>query len=486
MFDIWLDPRFWIVVAVDLILAGAVVFLLRTVRRFRRQRNALLREKDVIFNFIYDVGELFVDSETVDSTALLKRVLSYALRTTRGGAGAAYLVDPDDETLHAVAVSGVFPPLTGEVDAGLAGAFSKVRYIERLVRTQTIKTGVGLVGEVHSRNQAILIERAEGDPRIPTFNLDILTIHSILLVPMRFQRRVIGVIAVINPIDGGAFNRSDLDLLQALADHASVSIHYVKVGAALDEKTKMDADLSVAKQIQNTLLPKDIPQLPNVDLSAFSVAARHVGGDYYDFVRVDDEHLGIAIADVSGKSIAGAIFMSICRSVLRVQAPGQRSPGAVLRAMNRILSQDLANDMFISILYMVLNTRTHELALARGGHPQPLLWRAGANSDPAPIGGRGMAMGLTEPESFEQILGETRVQLAPGDLLVAYTDGLVEAKNSRDEEWGVPNLSVTVSAAAQAGESARAVALDIQEKVLQFVGQMSQYDDMTLVVIRIP
>ena len=123
-----------------------IVVLLVRIQKLTRQRDILLQEKDVVLNFVYDIGEVFVETDSVDVGALLKRVVYYAQRTTGASSGVLYLLEPDDETLRAQAVGGVFPPLSGHVDQGIETAFSKIRYVERLVRRETIKVGEGLVG----------------------------------------------------------------------------------------------------------------------------------------------------------------------------------------------------------------------------------------------------------------------------------------------------------------------------------------------------
>ena len=462
--------------------SAVIAILVARNRRLTRQRDILLQEKDVVLNFVYDIGEVFVETDSVDIGALLKRVVYYAQRTTGASSGVLYLLEPDDETLRAQAVGGVFPPLSGRVDRGIETAFSKIRYVERLVRRETIKVGEGLVGEVMGRGLPTLIEHADGDPRVPSYPQDFLAIHTLLLVPMRFHHKVIGVLGVVNRTDGKSFGQADMNLLQALADQASVSIHYAKFSAALDEKRRLDYDLSVAKRIQTTLLPKDVPHIEGVELAAFSVPAQQVGGDYYDFVDVDANHVGLVIADVSGKGISGAIVISICRSVLRVEAPGCLSPATVLRKVNRVLSRDLSEDMFVSILYMILNTQTRELLLARGGHVYPILNTG--SGEPSIIKSEGLAMGLADTGTFDDMLEEKSVSMKTGDIVVAYTDGVTEAQDRNENEWGTLNLVKAIQTTALEGRGALAVVTNVRQKLFQFVGDTPQYDDMTLVALR--
>lgn len=464
----------------EFLLAVGGAYLYLRWQRARRQCEQLLKEKEVIFGFVHDVGEVFAEAENIEPDLLLKRVLFYALRTTKAAAGAIYLYDDRNERLQARALSGVFPPLTESIDASAEVAASRSRHVENLVRTRAIRKGEGLVGEVADRGAPILIEDAERDPRVPHHALDFLRIQTVLLVPMRFHQHTLGVLAVVNRVDGRPFDQTDLSLLEALADQGSASVHYAGLRDTLDEKKRIDHDLAVARRIQASLLPEELPHVEGVELAAFNEAAQQIGGDYYDFVRIDDRHLGIAMADVSGKGVGGALLMSVCRSVLRAQAPGNMSPAAVLKSINRVMGPDIAEDMFVTMLYMVLHLDTRRLVVARAGHERPVL--IAKDGSIRVIESTGTAIGMMDAETFEAVLDEATVDLQPGDVVVAYTDGISEAMNSQDEEWGMTNLLDACRVAS--AEGANSVLNNVRQRLRRFVGGRAQYDDMTLLAMR--
>ncbi|HPF99680.1 MAG TPA: SpoIIE family protein phosphatase [Kiritimatiellia bacterium] len=469
-------------IAAELCLVVGLLFLYRRNRALGRERADLMQEKEVIFGFVHDVAEVFADAAHIELDALLQRVLYYALRTTKAGSGAVYLYEANNETLRARAVSGIFPPLLGDVDTGLQRAMSKSQHVEQLVKTRLISRGEGLVGAVADFGNPILITDAETDPRVPHYELDFLRIHSVLLVPMRFHQKVMGVLAVANRVDGKPFIQADMNLLQSLADQASVSVHYAGLRETIVEKQRIDLDLSVARRIQTALLPKNLPRVEGVEVAAFNYPALEIGGDYYDFIQVDDTHLGIAIADVSGKGIGGAIMMSVCRSVLRAHAPRHLSPAEVLTLINDVLSQDVQEDMFVSMLYMVLNTATRELTVARAGHERPILC-SGSHTGFTIVDSPGIGIGLVDKETFDRVLQEATITLQPGDVVVAYTDGVTEAMNPQSEEWGLDNFLDAVRVAAD--EGANSVLNNVRQRLERFVGNRAQYDDMTLLALRV-
>lgn len=233
----------YMMVATELLLVAGGAYMYFRWQRARRQCDELLKEKEVIFGFVHDVGEVFAEAEDIDADLLLKRVLFYALRTTKATAGAIYLQEEGNDLLHARALSGVFPPLVDAVDGRTDPGLSRARHVETLVRTRAIAKGEGLVGMVADTASALLVPDAEHDPRVPQHALDFLKIHSLLLVPMRFHQKVLGVLVVVNRSDGSSFDETDENLLQALADQASASVHYVGLRGALDEKQRIDHDL---------------------------------------------------------------------------------------------------------------------------------------------------------------------------------------------------------------------------------------------------
>lgn len=472
-------PALYAIAISELVLILGLTYLFFRYMRARRQRDQLRQEREVIFGFMHDVGEVFAGGEAVQADALLKRVLFYALRTSRATSGAVYLYEDEGEVLRARAVSGIFPPLTEPVGGSLDATTSKSRYIEQLVLSRSVRRGEGLIGQVGDLGAPVLVSEGGTDPRVPQHESELLRIRSALLVPLRYQQQTLGTLAVVNRVDGQAFTESDQSLLQALADQAAASVHYAGLRDVLAEKKRIDHDLAVARQIQSSLLPKDLPQLAGMELAAFNEPAQQIGGDYYDFVRVDERHLGIAIADVSGKGIGGALLMTICRSVLRAQAPGNHSPGAVLRAMNRVMVKDISDDMFVTVLYMVLDLVTMELTIARAGHESPLLVGHGTVRKVESPGG---AIGMLDAETFDELLHEVKVTLQPGEVLVAYTDGVTDAMNAAGEEWGFDQFTAACSEVSAGG--AHKVLAHVRQSIGSFVGDHEQYDDMTLLAMR--
>lgn len=465
--------------------AGLLLFLYFTYKNrqtLRKENLSMRKEREGIFEFVHQIGEVFADAEEIDMETLLKRILFFSTKTGKAAAGAIYLFDRDRSRLFARAVSGIFPPLYDSKTVQTDRLLAKSQHLETLVRERSVEPGEGLIGAAATVGTGIIIKDGEVDARVPTYQDAFLQISSLLVVPMRFGNEVLGVLALTNRIDGTPFTAGDLNLLQAMADQACVPIHYAGLRDALEQKKQIDRDIHAAQQIQTSLLPQELPQIDGVQLSAFNLPAYDIGGDYYDFIRIDDDHLGIAIADVSGKGIGGAMMMAVCQGVLRTRAAQEQSPARMLSELNRVLSNNLAEDMFITMLYMVLNLQTRELRFARAGHERPLLCRNSNAHTPDELDSPGIAIGLTDPNVFDSVIADGSVQLESGDRIIVYTDGITEALNEEGEEWGLENLTERIQAASP---TPQAFLQTVKNSLNRYIGARQQYDDMTMLALKI-
>ena len=244
---------------------------------------------------------------------------------------------------------------------------------------------------------------------------------------------------------------------------------------------RLDHDLEIARDIQRILLPEKSPAVPGFEIAGINIPARQVSGDYFDYIRVDEHRLGVAIADVSGKGVPASLIMAICRSVLRSQAPQNPSPADVLKAVNRQLYPDIKEDMFISMAYLVVDHSVGSVTLARAGHDAPLLYRR-VQQTVELIKPPGMVVGIDSGSVFDRITNDFAIRLEQGDCLVLYTDGVTEALDAEGFEFGIDRMIQSVRASAAHGASA--IIVRLIDDVRNFVGAQPQNDDITLITIR--
>jgi sigma-B regulation protein RsbU (phosphoserine phosphatase) len=242
----------------------------------------------------------------------------------------------------------------------------------------------------------------------------------------------------------------------------------------------MEGELQNAREVQRILLPQEDPVVTGFRISGTNLPARIISGDYYDYIHLGGSLLGIAIADVSGKGVPAGLLMAMCRSALRSVAPGRHSPSEVLAAVNRQLFPDIREDMFISMAYAILDESSGRLLIGRAGH-DPALWFRRATGKVEMLRSPGLALGVDGGTVFERVTKDQEIELDAGDCVLLYTDGVREAVDANDEEFGMERMSEVFRLAAPLG--AEAVLRRIQEELRQFTGEGPQMDDITLVAI---
>jgi sigma-B regulation protein RsbU (phosphoserine phosphatase) len=257
-----------------------------------------------------------------------------------------------------------------------------------------------------------------------------------------------------------------------------------KSADALDEvEQKMhDHEMAIAREIQENLLPKQLPKFDGYDLGAYYRPSMDVGGDYYDFLQIDSENLGIVVADVSGKGIPGAIVMTMARSLLRME--GMRNPSAAdtLMKVNRYLTPDIKRGMFVTVMYVVLNTVKRTLLVTSAGHNPMVLWRKATNTCHL-VNPNGLALGIDRGPLFDKTIKEQKIQLHQGDRFVLFTDGVVESMNIKQEQLGSHRMYLLVKQYAEKGsnEFSNLIATVLENHK----GEAPQHDDITMVTARI-
>lgn len=249
------------------------------------------------------------------------------------------------------------------------------------------------------------------------------------------------------------------------------------------ERKTMEHELNIAHQIQANLLPKKKPMLQGYDIDSFYRPSKEVGGDYFDFLEVDDSHLGLAVADVSGKGVPASIVMSMVRTLIRMEAERSRnlSTRDTLIRVNQILAKDIKKGMFVTALYVILDRRTHELLVSSAGHNPLLVWRA-ATKQVEWINPNGMALGFSSGDLFEKSMKEEKFILEPGDRIVGYTDGVVEAMNENKQVFGDERLNALVLKVAT--KPSNEFVGTMAQILDQYKGSAPQHDDITIVTAR--
>ena len=244
------------------------------------------------------------------------------------------------------------------------------------------------------------------------------------------------------------------------------------------EKQRMEEELNIARDLQMSMLPASCPEVEGYQIAALSKPAMEVGGDFYDFIQMDSDRLGIVVGDVTGKSVSGALVMSAARSVFRMLSERGLGVGEIMMRANHRTKQDIKSGMFVALLYALLDAERRVLKICSAGQTQPI--HIDARTGQAVLvdtEGDTFPLGILEDADYQ----ETRVQMTPGDKVILYTDGIVEAMNVDEEIYGFDRLLSAVARLHQ--EKADALLKGILSEVAAFVGQAKQHDDITLIVL---
>ncbi|MCA1905919.1 MAG: PP2C family protein-serine/threonine phosphatase, partial [Desulfarculus sp.] len=256
--------------------------------------------------------------------------------------------------------------------------------------------------------------------------------------------------------------------------------YVTELTATTKEKARIQSELDLARQIQQSVLPRIYPPFPDrmeFDLFARTLPAREVGGDFYDFFFVDKDHLGLVVADVSGKGVPAALFMTVARTLIKNSGIHHADPVRALSEVNAEIVPDNEMCMFVTVFYGVYELSTGILRFVSAGHPAPLLRRADGSTTQLPKL-RGMALGIMDDLDLE--VGEVRLEV--GDSLLAFTDGLDEAVNHQDEMFGIERASQWLSRTQP--DSAPVLLDGLIDYWKQFTGDLDQFDDLTLLTFR--
>jgi sigma-B regulation protein RsbU (phosphoserine phosphatase) len=293
------------------------------------------------------------------------------------------------------------------------------------------------------------------------------------------------VLCVCNASDGLPFTETDYSLVETLAEQAGLAVHNADFLNLQADKQRIDIDLALASDVQRMLLPRIMPRVPGLDIDARYLAAQKVSGDLYDVFELGQDRVGIAVADVSGKGMSASLLMAICRTTLRQIAPLHDSPALVLSELNRSMAADMREGMYITMTYAVVDPLKNQVTMARAGHELSLFSRrdpATGNYVSEYVGSEGMPVGLVGAELFELAIEDKILDFHPGTTLVLYTDGLTEAPNENDKEFGGARLADALRA-SHAG-SVREINDAILEAVETFSGATGLRDDYTLLTVK--
>ncbi|MFN7993377.1 MAG: SpoIIE family protein phosphatase [Bryobacteraceae bacterium] len=301
-------------------------------------------------------------------------------------------------------------------------------------------------------------------------------VRTLMAVPLQTKDRIIGLIYVDSPNILRIFSKEDLSLLTVMANVAAIRIEHARLAEVEEMERRMARELEQAAEIQRSFLPGAAPEVSGADLAGYNAACRTVGGDYFDFFKYPNGRVAMVLGDVSGKGMPASLMMMGLQARVQVLADEPQSLAAVINRLNKITCRNCPSNRFITFFFCVLDPSTGELAYCNAGHNPPVLVRK--NGSVEYLDGGGPVLGILSVANY----AEYRARLEPGDMLAIYSDGVTEATNAKEEEFGDERFAQVLK--ENRDRSASEIVAVVNQALTAFAAGSPAADDITLVIAR--
>jgi sigma-B regulation protein RsbU (phosphoserine phosphatase) len=348
---------------------------------------------------------------------------------------------------------------------------------QRIIEESDFKISRGIVDRVAGEGSPLLTSNAQLDQRFEAReSVKLYGLRSVLCVPIIQKDQVLGVIYVDNRFQLGIFSQEDLDLLTSIASSAGIAIDNARLYQIAVEKGRMERELQMAREVQHSLIPPQTPQLVGWEFAACWRPAHEVSGDYYDFIPISKDRLGVVVADVSDKGMPAALFMALSRSVIRSVVGQQEDLSKEIGKANHLIWRDSSEGTFITLFYAQFRAKSGRIRYVNAGHNPPLVYRSETQKFET-LTRTGMAAGVEGKVEYQQ----EAINLKEGDYLLMYTDGVTDAQmgetNFGDDRLKEAALSVSGLPAAE-------LVKRLEKEVCDFSGSGDPVDDVTMLIAK--
>jgi sigma-B regulation protein RsbU (phosphoserine phosphatase) len=420
----------------------------------RSRRAAPCAESYALEKILKQVSDIV--SLLEDAQKVMNELVRLTTRLLKVGNCSLVLVEPGTNALRIHASYGLHP---------------------KIARTWRARIGEGISGWVAQTGKPLLIKNVETHPLFRRKSLRRYNTKSLLSVPLIHQKRVLGVLNVNNRNDAGVFTQSDELLLSTLANFIVIAIEKSWMRERLVEAERQEADLRVARKIQEQVLPAKLLTRERWEFAARNLPARWIAGDFFDAISLADDRTCVVVGDVCGKGVPAALYMARVMAYCRVVSQVRRTAGGILAFVNDLLASEWTDRTFVTALACVFDNRSGRITFCSAGHPMPFRLRESTGEVSVVKAGHGLPLGIESGSAFEDV----DIEAQSGDAFVLYTDGITEAKNTSGELFHEKRLQEVLR-----GHQGRpeALAASILTAVQTFAGREPQSDDLTLVAIK--
>ncbi|MFQ5568610.1 MAG: PP2C family protein-serine/threonine phosphatase [Rhodothermales bacterium] len=411
----------------------------------RLQRS--VHELSLLNELAREIGASF------DAQQIMHKIIRRALKSVKAEQGVITLVkEREDDTLTTF-----------------------VRTAGSTIQQDAFHLNDSLMGWMMHHKQPLLLNEPREDSRFQGTRWHP-SIRSILCVPLLIRSRLTGVLAVYNKKAGSAFTPDDQRLLTIIAAQSAQIVENARLYQEEEALTRMREEMRLAFEIQTSLLPKAPPAVPGYDIAGISLPAQTVGGDYFDYIPLDEDRLGVCVGDVSGKGLPASLLMANVQATLRGQAPWSPTAKTCLERANKLLCKSIRKGTFITLFYGALDPHHHTFRYANAGHNRPLLCTHDGHINRLDLGD--VVLGFLPTGTYQ----EATLSFQQGDLLLIYSDGISEAMNPAREQFGDERLTALLQ--AHRSQSSQTLIDHILQAVQHHAGETPPDDDRTLLLIK--
>lgn len=436
-------------------------------------RSELAQEEKRILTFLHDLGLSIAKENTPKK--LQKIIVEGVCSVTKSKGGALYLIGKKEINLRPTYISEDCAQLVPDPPS------DNDKKRNQLIKHLSTPKHEGVFGHCLDTNTPFLVDSLKGHPAFQDELVKYSSDGAAMIAPLIHAGKQIGVLAVTKDSAKEAYTLDDLYTFASIAEQSAFAIGNFDAHHQAAEKRRMENELRTAEEVQRVLIPRKSPTIPGFEVHGYNLAAQVISGDYFGYTKVSENKTGIIIADVSGKGVPAGIMMATFRSALKALAENSPSPSASLSRLNRLIYPDIKEDMFISAIYCHLNHKKSTVSLARAGH-NPAYYYQADTKELHIIKSPGLAVGIDKGDVFSRILKDHEIQMKPNDVLLLYTDGIIEANNEEGLEFSPASLKNSLLRGHSL--SAEKLTKQILDDISHFVGSAPQSDDITLVVLK--
>ncbi len=426
------------------ILSDQIAVAIHNARLYHRAKRQAIETKT-----LFQINCEIMSSLNLDE--VLNQILTALKNVVDFHAGGVYLIDETNEEVESI---------------------TSIGYDKILAPDLHLKLGQGIVGNVATSGIAEIICDVSKDKRYISARPET---KSEIVIPIRLDHKMVGILNLEHD-DLDAFTVKDRDLLMAFSGLAGVSIERARMHRYMLEQKKLDEQLAIARTIQKTFLPKIVPDFKDFEIWGSNIPSGEVGGDYYDFISIVENQIGIAIADVSGKGIPAALIMASFRASLIAEIRNNYAIRTICRKVNNLLCESLEPENFVTAIYGVLDTKNSIFTFSNCGHNPGLVLRADDSVEELTEGG--IILGIRPDSRYE----ERPIYLNSGDILCLFTDGVTEAEDKNDEQFETERMLKIIK--DNRTEPAEIIGTKMIKAVKQFARRDLIMDDLTLIIVK--